>query len=132
MSDKTYLAEGSLARVLRRQEDSGRVFNAGDLVIVEYVVTDAEMEDGDKGYYELSDPNGSWSGWYVDLDNLEDATCAVREWRIYAEILVDLELSVEAVSQEEAIQAIRDDPQRWLEEYLSRSASIKVAEVALP
>jgi hypothetical protein len=132
MSETTYLAEGTLARVLRRQDDNGRVFNAGDLVTVEYVVTDAEMEDGEPGYYGLSDPNGSWSGWYVDLDNLEDATGAIREWRIYAEILVDLELSVIATSLEEAIKAVRDDPQRWLEEYSSRGVSMKVAEVAMP
>lgn len=128
MSGK-YLAEGTIARVLRDQDCRGRMFRAGDLVEVEHVVTDSDMDDGEKGYYSLSDPNGTWSGWYVDLDNLEDATGEARPVKMYAEILVDLELTIEATSPEAAAKLIREDPQRWLEEYSSRGANVMVAEV---
>ena len=127
MSEK-YLAEGTLARVIRDQDCGGRMFRAGDLVEVEYVVIDDGMDDGEKGYYGLSDPNGEWSGWYVDLDNLEDASGAVRPIKMYAEILVDLELTVDATSPEEAAKLIREDPQRWIEEYSSRDACVRVVE----
>lgn len=127
MSEK-YLAEGTLARVLRDQVSMGRTFKSGQLVIVEDIVTDAEMEDGEKGYYGLSDPDGEWSGWYVDLDNLEDATGAVRPIKMYAEILVELELDVGATSIEEAAKLIREDPHYYLEDYSSRVANVRVVE----
>ena len=123
-----YLTEGTLARVLRDQDCQGRMFRAGDLVEVEYVVTDDEMDDGEKGYYGLSDPNGEWSGWYVDLDNLEDASGTVLPFKMYAEILVDLDLTIDATSLEEAAKLIREDPQRWIEEYSTRGAKVEVVE----
>ena len=126
--DEKYLTEGTLARVLRDQDCQGRMFHAGDLVVVEYVVTDDEMDDGEDGYYGLSDPNGEWSGWYVDLDNLEDASGTVRPIKMYAEILVDLELTINATSPEEAAKLIREDPQRWVEEYSSRGTKVMVVE----